>query len=441
YATIIGARRLPSRILLAVALSLSLHLLDCAVTASPAGQLQACFNRNASTQAPYFVEDYVTERPSSMLIVVVVVALTLPHAQSMLQSPGGPICRLTIHSVLWSTKLKPAQQATGNSSDLPCWGIQGGGAVEANPTSCAMRLLLVTELLGEQSALLLFPINSLRNVALLAADTPLVAMIDVDMMLSSTLSDEFGGLAGRRGPGSSGMLTDWKCPGSCMCSAAEVMRLCRAGSLLVLPAFEFCEQGEHDLPTRTAMAERIARGDAAGWLSVWVLPMPMCSQIQHTSLYEPWYIVDRIRNPWYDARFRGYGMDKQQQVTVAALDRKLTFMVHPMAFIVHMPHKKSHAYHKFMAAAGGSTTPSEPYVRQVVASMHTRALAATYKPSASNLSNAEVGMIMRKQNEDTFYAFAKHLQEGGSDPSQSDPQVQACLTELPWWQAVGGSAT
>ncbi|KAJ9522391.1 hypothetical protein QJQ45_008321 [Haematococcus lacustris] len=226
YATIIGARRLSSRILLAVALSLSLHLLDCAVTASPAGQLQACFNRNASTQAPYFVEDYVTERPS----------------------------RLTIHSVLWSTKLKPAQQATGNSRDyagVPAYpltiatmttqhrlssleaqcnswpgpltavvyvplllGNKTGNAaslqevqaltqklfdrVEANPTSCAMRLLLVTELLGEQSALLLFPINSLRNVALLAADTPLVAMIDVDMMLSSTLSDEFGGLAGRR---------------------------------------------------------------------------------------------------------------------------------------------------------------------------------------------------------------------------------------------------
>ncbi|KAJ9522014.1 hypothetical protein QJQ45_005050 [Haematococcus lacustris] len=311
--------------------------------------------------------------------------------------------------------------------------------VEANPTSCAMRLLLVTELLGEQSALLLFPINSLRNVALLASDTPLVAMIDVDMMLSSTLSDEFGGLAGRRGPGS---------------SAAEVMRLCRAGSLLVLPAFEFCEQGEHDLPTRTAMAERIARGGKAHLVKL-AREQRMCMfmagwsgghaatqyPIQHTSLYEPWYIVDRIRNPWYDARFRGYGMDKQQQITVAALDRKLTFMVHPMAFIVHMPHKKSHAYHKFMAAAGGSTTPSEPYVRQVVASMHTRALAATYKPSASNLSNAEVGMIMRKQNEDTFYAFAKHLQEGGSDPSQSDPQVQACLTELPWWQAAGGSAT
>ncbi|GFH32516.1 uncharacterized protein HaLaN_31750, partial [Haematococcus lacustris] len=74
--------------------------------------------------------------------------------------------------------------------------------VKANPTSCAMRLLLVTEMLGEQSALLLFPINSL-HMALLTADTPLVAMIDVDLVLSSTLSDEFSGLAGRRGNGSS----------------------------------------------------------------------------------------------------------------------------------------------------------------------------------------------------------------------------------------------
>ncbi|KAJ9517971.1 hypothetical protein QJQ45_004365 [Haematococcus lacustris] len=173
-----GARRLPSRVLLALALALLLCATCCAVTASPASQLQACFNRNASAQAPYYFEDYVTGRPSRWLC-------------------------------------------------LQFW-------VEANPTSCAMRLLLVTEMLGEQSALLLFPLHSLRNMALLTADTPLVAMIDVDLVLSSTLSDEFSGLAGRRG---------------------------NVSSLLILPAFEFCEQGEHDLPKRTAMAAEIAMGE------------------------------------------------------------------------------------------------------------------------------------------------------------------------------------
>src|SRR4051794_17814889 len=54
--------------------------------------------------------------------------------------------------------------------------------------TCALRILLLYELLAEPAVQqLLLPINSLRNAAILAVDTPLVAMIDVDLLLSATL--------------------------------------------------------------------------------------------------------------------------------------------------------------------------------------------------------------------------------------------------------------
>jgi glycosyltransferase-like protein LARGE len=72
--------------------------------------------------------------------------------------------------------------------------------MEAEATSCELKLLLFYELLGEEAATVLYPINCLRNAAMLAATTPLVAMVDVDLLISSTLAHD---LMYRGGPPSS----------------------------------------------------------------------------------------------------------------------------------------------------------------------------------------------------------------------------------------------
>ncbi len=62
--------------------------------------------------------------------------------------------------------------------------------MDAHERGCALRVLVLSEALGEPAMHMLLPINSLRNAALLAASTPLVSMIDVDLVLSSTLGQQ-----------------------------------------------------------------------------------------------------------------------------------------------------------------------------------------------------------------------------------------------------------
>ncbi len=62
--------------------------------------------------------------------------------------------------------------------------------MEAATDACALRLLIVYEVLQDSVMHMLIPINSLRNMALLAATTPLVSMIDVDLIVSASLGEQ-----------------------------------------------------------------------------------------------------------------------------------------------------------------------------------------------------------------------------------------------------------
>lgn len=56
------------------------------------------------------------------------------------------------------------------------------------PQACSMSVLLVTELIDESLEEHL-PVNSLRNQAVLLAHTPLIAMLDADMVVSRSLAE------------------------------------------------------------------------------------------------------------------------------------------------------------------------------------------------------------------------------------------------------------
>ncbi|KAL6753808.1 glycosyl-transferase for dystroglycan-domain-containing protein [Haematococcus lacustris] len=437
-----------------------------------AQQLLSCYNRNATAESLYF-RDFVNGRASKM----------------------------TLHTILWSTKLvsdmtpsnntsKPAASlhpltivTTANKQRLgtleaqcnswpgpltaaiwvPLENDSGGlnssknaavlnetlmaaqslfDRTEVSPTSCALRLLLMTELLGERAAKWLYPINSLRNAAILASDTPMVAMVDVDLLLSNTLAKEMMPLG--RGSGRERATS----------RAAELARACRAGQIFVMPAFEPCSFRKYSLEAGRQVAEQSVRVGKQGLVEL-VRGRRMCYfqennyrqghnstlfptwyqsswpyKVSYTPLYEPWYIVDRFLNPWYDARYRSYGWNKQQQVAASALGRNLTLLVHPTAFVVHRPHERSHMANMWCSAINSRRNPR---IAAFAQSLMTNMSAPT--ALADKLQYRDIGQLVHKLGEELFLASVQSMREGRPYEYQVDPPLLTCLRELPWWQA------
>ncbi|GLC49542.1 hypothetical protein PLESTB_000253000 [Pleodorina starrii] len=70
-------------------------------------------------------------------------------------------------------------------------------SLSASSSACSLRLLLLYEVVGDEMLAALMPINALRNAAFLAADTPLVAMVDVDLSPSGSLAGQVLADSGR----------------------------------------------------------------------------------------------------------------------------------------------------------------------------------------------------------------------------------------------------
>lgn len=176
-----------------------------------------------------------------------------------------------------------------------------------NGMRCRLDAMLLYETVADERMAVLLPINVMRNHALLQARSPLVAMVDVDLVVSSALGE-------------------W------LARPANV-ELLRAGAaakrVFVLPAFETAPQDNatlaHELADGAARMAKPALASLTAARLVYQFALYLFRQghnctdyprwfrsdapyeIAPYDGYEPWFATARLTNPFYDAVYRGYG--------------------------------------------------------------------------------------------------------------------------------------
>lgn len=211
-------------------------------------------------------------------------------------------------------------------------------AMEASNTSCILDLEVVVEERCERYAAMLYPANAARNRALVNARTEAILLVDVDFAVSRSLAD---------------MVADEE-------SYGRLMSMLHARNAVVLPAFETQDDGEAG--KRVAL-EAVRQGkeyvvNKFQWNIVFGFHVPQYPQghqptdywrwikshsaypVKYEVGYEPYIMLHRDYTPFYDERFRGYYWNKVQHLMHISLQNGFNFLVHPSAFVVHVPHPK-----------------------------------------------------------------------------------------------------
>ncbi|EFJ50228.1 hypothetical protein VOLCADRAFT_89141 [Volvox carteri f. nagariensis] len=301
--------------------------------------------------------------------------------------------------------------------------------------ACVLRLMLLYELVADEVMAALMPINALRNAAILAADTPLVAMVDVDLSPSLSLSQHL--LSNRT-------------------RAAELQRRAEAErTVWVIPAFD--TQRRLSLPGREAVADlavavpHSAKGTRL--VALWkkaekIYPFAydvyraghsatdynkwfrskLDYQVSYRPGYEPWFIGARMALPAYDARFRGYSWNKVTNVRhVAAL--RFSFWVITDSWLVHRPHAPTASCTVCTKEKPSKSSPPLPSEKVTTAALDKR---IRFK---GKWHRARDAFIRRAKG---FYQSAVDLMRQGNYEPVTDVAWRNCRRVLSWWQQRDG---
>ncbi|KAG1675456.1 hypothetical protein FOA52_001755 [Chlamydomonas sp. UWO 241] len=404
-----------------------LSVLSSVLSAGFNEELLGCYN--AEEPKPASFESFLAQQAPSMAIHQLWRSAAPPSLQLTILTAAtlSRLDALAAQCDSWAGPLSAAVYVT-----LPPPALFDSADARAHSGGCQLTMALLVEVVTDDTVSQLLPINALRNAALAASSTPLVALIDVDLLPSSGLAKELGDPESFR----------------------EMRDGCASKQAWILPAFETPKQmalaeGVELVKSavagpKAALGPLIAAGKLQPFASVAYPRGHVCTDFQRWYALdaggaggampgagegppagevgaaagggarpygvglgvncEPWFVIDRAACPPYDARFRGYGWNKVQHVALVNASG-FSFVVHPSAFIVHRPHPKSEAQGLYTDAAKGGSgeSPGKLFHRKVAAMRH---------------------VALRDMKRGTYVAV-------------TDSESALCRRQLSWWAQEG----